>query len=158
MIDERLGFLSNNKNPRLAIIPPKAPTLQRILENNGYQVSTIFYKAYIAYYLWHLVKLIMLIFSLSLQVVTQDLAYDKGGGFIRCLTLFANVDTAFDQTGASKNQALYRQYAKNIKNALTSSELEALHWTTEIHEMTEELYGLQYDYEVTYGATNKSRP
>ena len=100
----------------------------------------------------------MFIFSLSLQVVTQDLAYDKGGGFIRCLTLFANVDTAFDQTGASKNQGLYRQYAKNIKNALTPSELETLHWTTEIHEMTEELYGLQYDYEVTYGATNKSRP
>lgn len=48
LIDERLGFFSNNKNPRLAIIPPKAPTLQRILENNGYQVSTIFLKAYIA--------------------------------------------------------------------------------------------------------------
>ena len=100
----------------------------------------------------------MLIFSLSLQVVTQDLAYDKGGGFIRCLTIFASVDTAFDQTGASKNQGLYRQYAKNIKNALTPSELEARHWITEIHEMTEELYGLQYDYQVTYGATNKSRP
>ena len=103
-------------------------------------------------------KLLTLTFSLSLQVVTQDLAYDKGGGFIRCLTLFANVDTASDQTGASTNQGLYRQYAKNIKNVLTPSELEALHWTTEIHEMTEELYGLQYDYEVTYGATNKSRP
>lgn len=103
-------------------------------------------------------KLLILIFYLSLQVVTQDLAYDKGGGFIRCLTLFANVDTAFDQTGASKHQGLYRQYAKNIKNALTPSELEALHWTTEIHEMTEELYGLQYDYEVTFRATNKSRP
>ena len=49
LIDERLGFFSNDKNPRLAIIPPKAPTLQRILENNGYQVRTIVHKAYIAY-------------------------------------------------------------------------------------------------------------
>ena len=49
LIDERLGFFSNNKNPRLAIIPPKAPTLQRILETNDYQVSTIFHIAYIAY-------------------------------------------------------------------------------------------------------------
>ena len=49
LIDERLGFFSDQKNPRLAIIPPKAPTLQRILENNGYQVSTVFHKEYIAY-------------------------------------------------------------------------------------------------------------
>ena len=56
------------------------------------------------------------------------------------------------------NPGIKGKHVKNIKNVLTPSELEALHWTTEIHEMTEELYGLQYDYEVTYGATNKSRP
>ena len=50
LIDERLGFFSNHKNPRLAIIPPKAPTLQKILENNGYKVSTIFLKAYIDHF------------------------------------------------------------------------------------------------------------
>ena len=90
------------------------------------------------------------------QVVTQELAYDKGGGYIRCLTLFANIDpaSALDETSVKKEK--YRRHVSTINQRIPSSIIKSLHWNSEIHEMTEKLFGLQYKYELSYEASHDS--
>ena len=93
-----------------------------------------------------------ILLSLAIQqVVSQDLAYDKGGGYIRCLTLFANVDRTSIEDGNPNTKEEYLQHVNTI-NQLPSSVVKTLHWNSDIHKMTEELYGLRYKYDFTYNA------
>ena len=90
---------------------------------------------------------------LFLKVTTHDLAYDKGGGFMRCLTLFANVDTKASKENINTIEE-YKQLVSIIDQRFSNSTLKTLHWTSEIHELTEKLYGLQYKYELQYDAVS----
>ena len=72
-----------------------------------------------------------------------DLAYDKGGGFLRCLTLFSNVDTKRNMVNHNTREE-YNYLVSIIDKKFSSSTLKSLHWTSEIHALTEKLYGLQY--------------
>ena len=84
------------------------------------------------------------------QVVTQDLAYDEGGGYIRCLTLFANVDPAHIHDENLNTMEEYRGHVQKMDDLLPSSILKSLHWNSDIHKMTETLYGLKYKYKLEY--------
>ena len=84
--------------------------------------------------------------------MTQDLAYDKGGGYIRCLTLFSNVEPTSTEDGNPNTKDEYLRHVRTINHRLPSSIVKTLHWNSDIHKMTEELYGVQYKYEFTYKA------
>ena len=88
---------------------------------------------------------------LILKVKTQDLAYDKGGGFLRCLTLFANVDPKPNSDNQNTREE-YKHLVSIIDKRFSSSTLKSLHWTSEIHALTEKLYGFQYEYDLQYDA------
>ncbi|CAD7944884.1 unnamed protein product [Amoebophrya sp. A120] len=89
LVDERNCANLLEKAKRLAIIPPRCPTLQGILEKEGY------------------------------TTVVQDLAYAHGGGFLRCLTLFAEHSTA--SGGSSTNEG-----ANHGSEPMTAAEYERL--------------------------------
>ena len=76
-----------------------------------------------------------------------DLAYDKGGGFLRCLTLFSNVDTKTNMDNHNTREE-YKYLVSVIEQKFSYSTLKRLHWTSEIHALTEKLYGLQYKYDL----------
>ena len=83
------------------------------------------------------------------KVFEAGLAYGKGGGFLRCLTLFANVD--FDLNANHKSGGKEYNHLVSIMNETFSpSILESLHWTPEVHQMTEKVYGLKYEYELQF--------
>ncbi len=84
--------------------------------------------------------------------MTQDLAYDKGGGYIRCLTLFANVDPAYIHNDNLNTMEEYRRHVKTMDHTLPSSIIKSLHWNSDIHKMTEKLYDLKYKYKLEYVA------
>ena len=79
------------------------------------------------------------------------MAYDKGGGFMRCLTLFANVETKANLDNHNTREE-YKDLVSIIDQTFSNSTLKSLHWTSEIHELTEKLYGLKYEYDLRYDA------
>ena len=85
------------------------------------------------------------------QITTHDLAYDKGGGFLRCLTLFANVETKANMDNHNTKEE-YKNLVSIIDQKFSNSTLKSLHWTSEMHELTEKLYGLKYKYDIRYDA------
>ena len=87
-------------------------------------------------------------------MVTQDLAYDKGGGFLRCLMLFANVDPTYIYNENINTAVEYRRMVETINDELPSSILRSLSWNSDIHAMTEKLYKLKYKSELKYIATS----
>ena len=72
---------------------------------------------------------------------------------MRCLTLFANVDTKASKENINTREE-YKQLVSIIDQRFSNSTLKTLHWTSEIHELTEKLYGLQYKYELQYDAVS----
>ena len=101
-------------------------------------------------------------YILNDQVETQDLAYDKGGGFVRCLTLFTNVDVnpanitsginALDRMEPDGTKEEYKSYVSKLEAVFSNTTLGSLHWTPSIHKLTENLYGMKYKYEIQYRA------
>ena len=77
------------------------------------------------------------------------MAYDKGGGFLRCLTLFANVETKVNMDNHNTKEE-YKNLVSIIDQKFSNSTLKSLHWTSEMHELTEKLYGLKYKYDLRY--------
>ena len=88
-----------------------------------------------------------------LKVKTHDLAYEKGGGFLRCLTLFANVDPKANSDNQNTREE-YKHLVSIIDQNFSSSTLKSLHRTWEIHALTDKLYGLQYKYDLRYNAVS----
>ncbi len=87
-------------------------------------------------------------------MVTQDLAYEKGGGYVRCLTLFANVDPSFINDSNLNTKEEYGRHVTTINNQLPASMLKSLRWDSEIHELTKSLYRLEYKHGMKYDAIN----
>ena len=77
------------------------------------------------------------------------MAYEKGGGFLRCLTLFANVDIKAKIDNRNTRQE-YNRLVSIINQKVSNSTIETLYWTKEIHEMTKKLYGLKYEYKLQF--------
>ena len=100
-----------------------------------------------------LVHIVRFLSSSFLKVTTHDLAYDKGGGFMRCLTLFANVDIRANKENFKSGEE-YKKLVSIIDQRFSNSTLKPLHWTSEIHDLTEKLYGLKYKYELQYDAVS----
>ena len=80
------------------------------------------------------------------------MAYDKGGGFIRCLTLFANVDPAFLSDASLNTKEEYQRHVRTLNNKLPTSILKSIRWNSDIHEMTQSLYEIEYKYDLKYDA------
>ena len=87
---------------------------------------------------------------LILQVVTQELAYDKGGGYIRCLMLFTNMVPTSPDDKNSNTEYEYKKYVRTIGQTMPKSVMKTLHWDKDVHEMTRKLYGLSYKYDLSY--------
>lgn len=68
---------------------------------------------------------------------------------MRCLTLFANVKTK-NSTDNLNTSDEYKQLVSIIDQKFSNSLLKTLHWTSDIHDLTEKLYGLKYKYELKY--------
>ena len=79
------------------------------------------------------------------------MAYDKGGGFLRCLLLLANVETKANMDNHNTREE-YKDLVSIIDQTFSNSTLKSLHWTSEMHELTEKLYGLKYEYDLRYEA------
>ena len=92
-----------------------------------------------------------ILIKINSKVTTHDLAYDKGGGFMRCLTLFANVETRTNAENYNTREE-YKRLVSIIDQRFSNATLKTLHWTAEIHELTEKLYGLKYKYSLRYDA------
>jgi N-dimethylarginine dimethylaminohydrolase len=94
---------------RFAIIPPNCPTLHAALTAEGYEVQP------------------------------QALAYTHGGGFLRCLTLFADVDFgSADKLLKPVDVDDYRSCTAKLA-ALPADIKTVLHWSPQVHSYTEEL-------------------
>ena len=70
---------------------------------------------------------------------------------MRCLTLFANVETKANLDNHNTREE-YKDLVSIIDQTFSNSTLKSLHWTSEIHELTEKLYGLKYEYDLRYDA------
>ena len=70
---------------------------------------------------------------------------------MRCLTLFANVETKNSNDNLNTSDE-YKQLVSIIDQKFSNSLLKTLHWTSDIHDLTEKLYGLKYKYELHYDA------
>ena len=70
---------------------------------------------------------------------------------MRCLTLFANVETKANLDNHNTRED-YKDLVSIIDQTFSNSTLKSLHWTSEMHELTEKLYGLKYEYDIRYDA------
>ena len=70
---------------------------------------------------------------------------------MRCLTLFASVETKANMDNHNTKEE-YKHLVSIIDQKFSNSTLKTLHWTSEIHELTEKLYGLKYKYDLRYDA------
>ena len=70
---------------------------------------------------------------------------------MRCLTLFASVETKANMDNHNTKEE-YKHLVSIIDKKFSNSTLKTLHWTSEIHELTEKLYGLKYEYDLRYDA------
>ena len=70
---------------------------------------------------------------------------------MRCLTLFANVETKANLDNHNTREE-YKDLVSIIDQTFSNSTLKSLHWTSEMHELTEKLYGLKYEYDIRYDA------
>ena len=70
---------------------------------------------------------------------------------MRCLTLFANVETKANLDNHNTREE-YKDLVSIIDQTFSKSTLKSLHWTSEMHELTEKLYGLKYEYDIRYDA------
>ena len=70
---------------------------------------------------------------------------------MRCLTLFANVETKNSNDNLNTSDE-YKQLVSIIDQKFSISLLKTLHWTSDIHDLTEKLYGLKYKYQLQYDA------
>ena len=70
---------------------------------------------------------------------------------MRCLTLFANVETKANLDNHNTREE-NRDLVSIIDQTFSNSTLKSLHWTSEMHELTEKLYGLKYEYDLRYDA------
>ena len=70
---------------------------------------------------------------------------------MRCLTLFANVETKANLDNHNTREE-YKDLVSIIGQTFSNSTLKSLHWTSEMHELTEKLYGLKYEYDIRYDA------
>ena len=70
---------------------------------------------------------------------------------MRCLTLFANVETKANLDNHNTREE-YKDLVSIIDQTFSNSTLKSLHWTSEMHQLTEKLYGLKYEYDIRYDA------
>ena len=70
---------------------------------------------------------------------------------MRCLTLFANVETKANLDNHNTREE-YKDLVSIIDQTFSDSALKNLHWTLNMHELTEKLYGLRYEYGIRYDA------
>ena len=70
---------------------------------------------------------------------------------MRCLTLFANVETKANMDNHNTREE-YKDLVSIIDQTFSNSTLKSLHWNSEMHELTEKLYGLKYEYDLRYDA------
>ena len=70
---------------------------------------------------------------------------------MRCLTLFANVETKANLDNHNTREE-YKDLVSIIDQTFSNSTLKSLHWTSKMHELTEKLYGLKYEYDIRYDA------
>ena len=70
---------------------------------------------------------------------------------MRCLTLFNNVETKANLDNHNTREE-YKDLVSIIDQTFSNSTLKSLHWTSEMHELTEKLYGLKYEYDIRYDA------
>ena len=70
---------------------------------------------------------------------------------MRCLTLFANVETKANLDNHNTREE-YKDLVSIIDQTFSNSTLKSLHWTSEMYELTEKLYGLKYEYDIRYDA------
>ena len=68
---------------------------------------------------------------------------------MRCLTLFANVETKANLDNHNTREE-YKDLVSIIDQTFSNSTLKSLHWTSGIHELTEKLYGSKYKYDLRY--------
>ena len=71
------------------------------------------------------------------KVRRQELSYKHGGGFLRCLALFADISKDWETRNMSANS--YVNAVKSINKYVPASMREFLHWETAIHEDTQDL-------------------
>ena len=70
---------------------------------------------------------------------------------MRCLTLFANVEAKANMDNHNTKEE-YKNLVSIIDQKFSNSTLKSLHWNSEMHELTEKLYGLKYQYDIRYDA------
>ena len=101
---------------RFAVIPPDCPTLYNALASDGYRICQ------------------------------QSLAYDNGGGYLRCLTLFA--DTEFEDRKVVSSTD-YAKLAEQLSAKLPKNILNKIHFSPDVHERTVEILRHAEDNKLT---------